>query len=271
MAYADDLDPATPPSGGAVGQGDDEIRKKTRAIRERLGSFFVDVDADPMVPKPDSVPNAALTDNSIDGTKIKIASLPYDRLTNLPGSEAPADSVSTASLQAKSVTNEKIADGAVDTRTLANGAVTSDKLADNSVGSAKISDGAIHRSELSTALQQVLPYIHLLYITLPAATTIADGGVYRGGENLTNTLDTNDKSGYLTPVLIEPVMSAVEVSGAIFWSDAVIMHAAIAMVGGQETVVYRLCNESGVVVDISSQIIMIAIMQTLDTSPGGAL
>lgn len=271
MAYADPLDAAAPASDGPVGSGDDEIRMLKRAIRQRLETFFVSLDTDPLGLIAGIIKDQDIPLNEVDGTKIKVGTLPYDRLTNLPGVGAPDDSVSTAALQAKAVTNDKIADGAVDTRTLAADAVDSTKLADNSVGSAHIQDGSIHKSELSAGLQGVLAIVKYGYITLPLATTIADGGVFRGGESIAATLDTNDLSGYLTPVVIQPIHGATEVSGATYWSDGFIMHASIAMVGGQETIVYRLTNLSGLPITISGMIILWAIMQQLGTGPGGAL
>jgi len=51
MAYVYALDPTTPASTDFARNGDDEIRNFKAAVRERLLSFFADVDADPMVTK----------------------------------------------------------------------------------------------------------------------------------------------------------------------------------------------------------------------------
>lgn len=51
MAFLYVLDPATPGPGDLASQGDDQIRTKTLAIRERVNSLVVDVDADPWVIK----------------------------------------------------------------------------------------------------------------------------------------------------------------------------------------------------------------------------
>lgn len=60
MPFVEALDPLTPANTDSVALGDDDIRQKTRAIRERLASFFIDVDTNPLVPKNASVPWAAV-------------------------------------------------------------------------------------------------------------------------------------------------------------------------------------------------------------------
>lgn len=51
MPYSGTIDPATPAFDGDAGQGDDQLRALKRDILERLNSFFVDANADPLVPK----------------------------------------------------------------------------------------------------------------------------------------------------------------------------------------------------------------------------
>lgn len=55
MAYADPLDPLTPPGSEGMVTGDDRIRELKRAIIQRLLSVFVDVDVDPMQLKTSAI------------------------------------------------------------------------------------------------------------------------------------------------------------------------------------------------------------------------
>lgn len=48
--FVEPLDPNTPADSDLASSGDDAMRQKTRAIIERLESFFVDIDANPLVP-----------------------------------------------------------------------------------------------------------------------------------------------------------------------------------------------------------------------------
>jgi hypothetical protein len=59
MAYADSLDDTSPLDTDLISLGDDAIRKLARALIERLESIIVDLDADPLVIKPDAIVPAA--------------------------------------------------------------------------------------------------------------------------------------------------------------------------------------------------------------------
>lgn len=138
MAYADPINAATP--DGAVDQarqGDDNIREFKRAVQQRLASFFIDYNADPMVPKAASIPGAALVDLAV--LTAKIADL----------------AVTTAKLADGSVTAVKLAALAVGTANIIDAVVTQAKLANLSVGTAQIIDAAVTAAKV--AASAVLP------------------------------------------------------------------------------------------------------------------
>lgn len=70
MAYADPLDQTVPVENDFVSQGDDYIREVKRALRQRINSFFQDVDADPLVPKDGIITTAMIADEAITGAKV---------------------------------------------------------------------------------------------------------------------------------------------------------------------------------------------------------
>jgi hypothetical protein len=138
MAYADPINAATP--DGAVDQarqGDDNIREFKRAVQQRLASFFINYDADPMVPKNGSIPGAALVDLAV--LTAKIADL----------------AVTTGKLADGAVTAAKLAALAVTTANIIDASVTQAKLANLSVGTAQIIDAAVTAAKL--AASAVLP------------------------------------------------------------------------------------------------------------------
>lgn len=128
MAYANELNPAQPAGGDQARFLDDSIRDLTNAVRERLATIVVDVDADPLVLSV----SAPLADNSV--TQAKMAD----------------NSVGTAELIAANVTEPKLADDSVSTRTIQDDAVTQANMAPNSVGSPEIIDGSVGNAELAT-------------------------------------------------------------------------------------------------------------------------
>lgn len=65
MPYTNPLDATTPLDTDLLSAGDDSIRELKAAIRERLLTAFVDVDADPLQLLP-----AAIQDNSIGVSKL---------------------------------------------------------------------------------------------------------------------------------------------------------------------------------------------------------
>lgn len=70
MAYADPLDETAPAGNTKVKLGDDAIRTAIRAIRQRLSSLIVDIDADPMVLKPSTVGNDQVIIASLDASHV---------------------------------------------------------------------------------------------------------------------------------------------------------------------------------------------------------
>src|SRR4051812_33273956 len=108
MAYADPLNPATPADTDISGQGDDRMRETKRALIQRLGSFFQNVDADPMVPRANSIPVATFADNTFPGAKLLDGSV---KVIKLDATEnIPADMVNTASIEDAAVTTPKLGD-----------------------------------------------------------------------------------------------------------------------------------------------------------------
>lgn len=51
MAYSNPLDPATPAFDGDAGLGDDQLRELKAALKERVESFFEDINGDPWKPR----------------------------------------------------------------------------------------------------------------------------------------------------------------------------------------------------------------------------
>lgn len=137
MAYADALDPLIPAGSEKRKFGDDDIRQLTRAVRQRLASFFNDVDIDPLTPKNLSIAGAALVDLAV--LTAKIADL----------------AVTTGKLADGSVTAAKLAALAVATANIVDGAVTQAKHANLSVGTAQIIDAAVTAAKLAAGA--VLP------------------------------------------------------------------------------------------------------------------
>ncbi len=65
MTYTRDFDVTTPADGDLLSAGDDSIRDFKVDVEERLASAYVDINADPMVPKDESIPATALKSGSI--------------------------------------------------------------------------------------------------------------------------------------------------------------------------------------------------------------
>lgn len=137
MAYADPLDQTAPAGSDDRRFGDDTIRQHIRAIRQRLSSIFVDIDADPMVLKDATVGTTQLIDAAVSLAKLADAI------------------VSTAKLQDGSVTQAKLANLAVGTAQLIDQAATQAKLGLLSVGTAQLIDGAVAAAKLAAGA--VLP------------------------------------------------------------------------------------------------------------------
>lgn len=96
MAYVQStIDEAVPPNNESISQGATRIRNLAQAIEERIRSFYIDPDVDPMVPKNGAIPGAALVSGSITDTQLAAASVTNAKLG--------AASVATANLQDGSV------------------------------------------------------------------------------------------------------------------------------------------------------------------------
>ena len=186
MAYADPVDPATPGDPDIAGQGDDRIREFKRGIRQRLASFFVNVDADPLVPKPNSIPVDVFADNSVDGKFLKVATIPADRVIGGGGGGAAApgpNSVNSAALQDNAVTNLKLGDNAVDERVIAPNSVGNSEMKDDAINTPELVDSAVTRPKIATVTRGVLGRVTKGSYVVPAGNLLA-GPTYRKDINI---------------------------------------------------------------------------------------
>jgi hypothetical protein len=196
MPFANSLDPAAPAGGDQARFLDDAIRDLTNAVRERLATIVVDVDADPMVLSV----SAPLADDSVTNVKMADASVGTAELIDLSVTEPKmadnavsnrvliADSVDqrvlgplsvgTPELIDSNVTNVKLADDAVNQRTLADLSVDTPQLIDAAVTDPKYADASINQPKLSAALQALLTTMVMAQRLLTQAETSVLDGVY---------------------------------------------------------------------------------------------
>lgn len=248
MAYADPVDPATPGDPDIAGQGDDRIREFKRGIRQRLMSFFIDVDADPLVPKHASIPVDVFNDDSVDGKFLKVASVPADRVIGGGGGGgAPGpNTVNSAALQDNSVTNLKIGDNAVDERTIAPDSVGNSEMKDDAINTAEIVDNAITRPKIAAATRGVLAYITKGSFNVPAGNLLA-------GPTYHKTIDI--------PVAINGVVppNAIGIINPEHSGDGIIFDALI--VGGNKIRVEARDTDNSGAKDLSGTVIHWMVVQ----------
>lgn len=260
MAYADPLDQTTPDDAAIAGQGDDRIREFKRAIRQRLGSFFQDIDADPLVPKVGSIPQTVFPDGALNARVLTDATIAAAKF--VAGIIMPNDSVRTASIKDGEVTSPKLADGAVATLKLADNAVTANKLATDSVtsdkiiaggvGTAEVADAAITKPKLAAALQSIVSVRADGSHVAPAATTLS-GAVGTADSYQVDIADPAVAGLALGPVLVQPDVSDAAATGVRHWSDGLI---CVGMIMGPATTRYlriRINSTNSDDVDISAR------------------
>lgn len=131
MPYANPLDPSTPSGGSNANQLDDRIREVKAAIIERLLTLVTDVNAQPLVLKPDVVNASAIAADAVGQ------------------SEIANGAVGTAELIDRNITAIKIALLAITSAEIADNAITQLKMADNSVGTAEIIDANVTNAKLA--------------------------------------------------------------------------------------------------------------------------
>jgi hypothetical protein len=266
MAYADPIDPVTPTDADISGQGDDKIREFKRAVRQRLASFFIDPDADPLVPKVGSVPDDVFPVNTFDGARIIVNSIPYDRLQPAPGAgTAPANSVGTVALQDGSVTEPKLGPAAVTTAKIADGTVTGPKLAANSTNTANIVDSAVVRSKLVPAMRGCTGSTHQGFYVFPAGTNLNGAGVASWFVHDIN-VDTNGLFGDDVLAVINPDLTGV--TPAVSWIDQLVFWGAVLNPTGIQPILrlYVKNLNAGAANDVSGKIVQYQLFQAYDTA-----
>lgn len=227
MAYGDPLDSTTPADSDFAGQGDDKIRELKRAIIQRLGSFFTNVDADPLVPKNASVPGAALVAESVTATQIAAGAVGTAELAD--GSVTAAKLAGGAATPPdNSITTNMLQDGSVTTGKLAADAVTQDKIGDGAVGAAQIADGAVGRPELAATTKDHLVYVQTGVFEFPAGSNIASPGNLRARINL----DTNAQVGPVAMVILNPEVVSSDVAGDLEWTNLLGISGVVQVVAG---------------------------------------
>jgi hypothetical protein len=264
--YGDPLDQTTPADLDMAGQGDDRIREFKRAVRQRLASFFQNVDSDPLVPIVGSIPPSTFADNSIPGTKLIVGSVPADRIIGGGGGGGGTvgpNSVNTVALQDNSVTNAKIADNAVDARTIAPGAVGSSELAVDAVNTTNVVDGAINRAKLEGPLKTGLAHRNFTSFQFPPSTVINPGDTYWD----ISTIVTNDQTGGAVAVHIQPDMDYADSGLPAHWSDGLVMHGNIGVSGSTEKLILRIHNAGGTARDVSSHFLWVSLFMALNVAP----
>lgn len=227
MAYIDPLDPTTPADSDFAGQGDDKIREFKRAILQRLGSFFANTDADPLVPKNASVPGAAIVGESITAAQIA---------ANAVGTAEIADGAVTAAKLAggaatppdNSITNAMLQDNAVTAGKLAADSVTSDKIGTGAVGADEIADGSVGRAEIAATTKDHLVYVQTGTFEFPAGSNIPSPGNLRARINL----DTNGQVSPVAVVILNPEVVSSDVNGDLEWTNLLGITGVIQVVAG---------------------------------------
>lgn len=249
MAYADPVDPATPADSDIAGQGDDKIREFKRGLRERLISFFVDIDADPLVPLHGSIPVDVFDDDSVDGKFLKTASIPADRLIGSGLGTVGPNSVGPTQLQDNAVTNLKLGDNSVDARVIAAGAVGNTELAADAVNTNNILDNAVTRPKIATATRGVFGYITRGDFAVPAGNMLV-------GPTYHKTIDI--------PVVINGVNSpdAMPIISPVYSGAGIIFDALI--VGGNKIRVEARDVDNAGTKDLSGTVIHWMVVQVYD-------
>lgn len=143
MPFSNPLDPATPSGGSNANQLDDRIREVKAALIERLLTLVTDVDLNPLVMKPLTVPVGALVDGAVTAPK-----LAANAVTQVAMADA---SVGTAEIIDLNVTTAKINDGAVTAVKIANGSVGTTKMAAASVDATILADNGVVTSKILDA------------------------------------------------------------------------------------------------------------------------
>jgi hypothetical protein len=265
MPYGDPLDSATPTDLDMAGQGDDRLRELKRALRARLGSFFVDVDANPLVPQPGSIPPATVfLDGTIPGTKLAVGSVPADRIIGGGGGGGLGpNTVSTSALQDGAVTNPKIADNAVDARTIAPGAVGASEMANDAVNTANLINGAVRREKMNADLIAKLVAKGSAVFQFPAATVLAPGDSWW---DISTIVTTNLQTGGAVAVHMQPDLDYADSGLPAHWSDGIVMHGNIGLSGATLKLILRFHNASGSNRDVSSHFVWVSLFQSLNTT-----
>lgn len=127
MAYADPLDQSDPSQAEKARLGAGRIRSLAAAVRQRLGSVFSDVDADPMVLRASTVGSLQITDGA----------------------------VGTAELADLGITTAKLADASVSATKYVDASIEIAKL--SAVARTTLTDRIVKDTYVLTALSPVLP------------------------------------------------------------------------------------------------------------------
>jgi hypothetical protein len=262
MAYGDPLDETTPADSDFTGQGDDRIREFKRAIRQRLASFFSNIDVDPMVPKNGSIPAASLVAESVTAAQLAASAVGTAEIADGAITKAklaagvdipPDDTISTIKLQDLSVTTAKLADESV----------TAGKLAPGVGG---IPDGSIGRDQLAGPTKDHLLYVQKGRFTYPAGFSLDTGST---NTLITISVDTNDVVGPDVMVILNPRHVDPDV-GVDAWYRHLVFQGCVQIIAGNPSprLIIRVQNNDGAPVDVSGKSIDWMVVQIY--SGGGA-
>jgi hypothetical protein len=252
MAYADPIDAATPTDADFAGQGDDKTREFKRGVRQRLASFFVDPDADPLVPKANSIPVTVFADNTFPGQKLVPDSILSSKLADgaVIQLKLADNAVATAKIIDGAVTTPKLADNAVTNPKLDDDAVTTSKILDAAVTTPKIADGAVTLAKLVAGL--IIPPLQFaagVYV-FPTPLTIEQVDLTNANDSWIDVDISNaDIDALLGPnflvVLVADLSDAIvgpQPGGSHHWSDLVTMNGCIVDVAGTNKLRIRVTN-----------------------------
>lgn len=197
MAYANDLNPAEPAGGDQARFLDDAIRALTNAVRERLATMVVDVDADPLVLKiaaaiaDNSITHAAMADASVGTAELIDANVTEPKMADNSVSNRTMVtdsvdqrvlgplSVGTPELIDHNVTNVKLGDDAVDQRVMADGSVGAPQIIDGSVGTGEMADDSVTLVKINAALKAKLTTMVMCQRLLTQAETTVANDQYK--------------------------------------------------------------------------------------------
>lgn len=258
MAYADPVDAATPADTDISGQGDDKIREFKRGIRQRLASFFQNVDNDPLVPIPGLIPVDTFLDDTFPGAKLVADSIPTAKL--LHTDTIPADMVIAASIKNLEVTTPKLADDAVTTPKIADHAVTRLQLADDAVETSVIKDKQVTAAKIAdhtiTALQ-LDPAVAAGRVTQLNGNYVFAGSTVIAGAG-TDYLQIDIASVDIAALpLNSPAIATPDLSGlnpaAGEWPDGLVFHACVIGILGARSLRVRIKNTNTFDVDVSAK------------------